>query len=48
MLEENLLQCEAEYERAMWMLYAISDDVLQEGNPYAEQDRKTIEGCECL
>lgn len=43
---ENLRQCEEEYEKALWMLYAIQDDVLQSGNPYAEQDRETISSCE--
>ncbi|KAF9515058.1 hypothetical protein BS47DRAFT_1391977 [Hydnum rufescens UP504] len=42
LLSENFRQCEEEYEKALWMLYAIQDDVLQAGNPYAEQDRKTI------
>jgi len=39
---ENFRQCEEEYQRALWMLYAIQDDVLQFDNPYAEQDRETI------
>ncbi len=38
-------ECEEGYERALWMLYAIEDDVLQAGNPYVEQDRKTISNC---
>ncbi|KAG8995894.1 Serine/threonine-protein kinase [Tulasnella sp. JGI-2019a] len=44
LLEENFLQVEKEYEKALWMLYAIGDDVLQEGNPYREQDVATING----
>jgi serine/threonine-protein kinase ULK/ATG1 len=44
---ENLQQCAEEYERALWMLSAIADDVLQEGNPYADQDRETIVSCMC-
>ncbi|KAF8337034.1 kinase-like domain-containing protein [Cantharellus anzutake] len=35
-------ECEEEYERALWMLYAIEDDVVQAENPYVEQDKKTI------
>jgi len=46
LLEENYAQIESEYERALWMLYAISDDVIQEGNPYSEQDVQTISGCQ--
>jgi hypothetical protein len=46
-LEDNYAQIESEYERALWMLYAIADDVIQEGNPYSEQDVKTISGCKC-
>lgn len=42
---ENLQQCAEEYDRALWMLYAIEDDVLQAGNPYADQDRETITSC---
>lgn len=42
---ENFRQCEEEYQRALWMLYAIQDDVLQFDNPYAEQDRETISNC---
>lgn len=45
LLEENFPQVEKEYEKALWMLYAIGDDVLQEGNPYREQDVATINGC---
>ncbi|KAG8876760.1 Serine/threonine-protein kinase [Tulasnella sp. 331] len=44
LLEENFLQVEKEYEKALWMLYAIGDDVLQEGNPYRDQDVATING----
>lgn len=35
-------ECVEEYDRALWMLYSIEDDVVQAGNPYVEQDRKTI------
>lgn len=46
LLEENFPLVQREYERALWMLYAISDDVIQEGNPYSKQDVETIGGCE--
>jgi len=41
-VEDDLLFVLREYERALWMLCAIADDVIQEGNPYREQDVKTI------
>ncbi|KAG8932460.1 Serine/threonine-protein kinase [Tulasnella sp. 418] len=44
LVEDNYAQIEKEYERALWMLYAIADDVLQEGNPYRNQDIQTING----
>jgi serine/threonine-protein kinase ULK2 len=47
LLEENFQQCEHDYETALWMLYAIADDVIQKDNPFADQDRKTIGNCEC-
>lgn len=48
LLEENFQQCEHDYETALWMLYAIADDVIQKDNPFADQDRKTIGNCEYL
>ncbi|KAG8988763.1 Serine/threonine-protein kinase [Tulasnella sp. 427] len=45
LLEENFPLVEREYERALWMLYAISDDVIQDGNPYRDQDVATIDTC---
>ncbi|KAG9044731.1 Serine/threonine-protein kinase [Tulasnella sp. UAMH 9824] len=42
LLEENFPQVQREYERALWMLYAIADDVIQDGNPYRDQDVATI------
>lgn len=41
-LVENYATCERDYETALWLLYAIYDDIMQEGNPYKEQDRQTI------
>lgn len=46
LLEENFPQVQREYERALWMLYAIADDVIQDGNPYRDQDVATINTCE--
>ncbi|KAG8737194.1 Serine/threonine-protein kinase [Ceratobasidium sp. 414] len=41
-LLEDYSTCERDYETALWLLYAIYDDIMQEGNPYKEQDRQTI------
>ncbi|CAE6514129.1 unnamed protein product [Rhizoctonia solani] len=41
-LLEDYSTCERDYETALWLLYAIYDDILQEGNPYKDQDRVTI------
>ncbi|KAG8719177.1 Serine/threonine-protein kinase [Ceratobasidium sp. 395] len=41
-LLEDYTTCERDYETALWLLYAIYDDIMQEGNPYKDQDRQTI------
>ncbi|KAJ1301060.1 hypothetical protein OPQ81_003478 [Rhizoctonia solani] len=41
-LLEDYSTCERDYETALWLLYAIYDDIMQEGNPYKDQDRATI------
>ncbi|KAH7337686.1 kinase-like domain-containing protein [Rhizoctonia solani] len=41
-LLEDYSTCERDYETALWLLYAIYDDIMQEGNPYKDQDRVTI------
>ncbi|ELU36608.1 serine/threonine kinase [Rhizoctonia solani AG-1 IA] len=41
-LLEDYSTCERDYEDALWLLYAIYDDIMQEGNPYKDQDRVTI------
>ncbi|EJD51820.1 kinase-like protein [Auricularia subglabra TFB-10046 SS5] len=35
-------ECEKLYEDSLWCLYALRDDMLEEGKPFMEQDRKTI------
>lgn len=47
-LLEDYATCERDYEAALWLLYAIYDDIMQEGNPYKDQDRVTIGRCEWL
>ncbi|CAE6446750.1 unnamed protein product [Rhizoctonia solani] len=44
-LLEDYATCERDYETALWLLYAIYDDIMQEGNPYKDQDRVTIGRC---
>ncbi|QRV98918.1 unc51-like kinase [Ceratobasidium sp. AG-Ba] len=41
-LLEDYSTCERDYETALWLLYAIHDEIMQEGNPYKDQDRQTI------
>lgn len=38
-------ECEKLYEESLWCLYALQDDLLQSGNPFAEEDRNTIATC---
>ncbi|KAI9507093.1 kinase-like protein [Russula earlei] len=35
-------ECERLYEESLWCLYALQDDLLQQGNPFMEEDRETI------
>ncbi|TEB32743.1 other/ULK/ULK protein kinase [Coprinellus micaceus] len=35
-------ECEKLYEESLWCLYALQDDLLQQGNPYMNEDRETI------
>jgi hypothetical protein len=44
-LLEDYATCERDYETALWLLYAIYDEIMQEGNPYKDQDRLTIGRC---
>ena len=47
-LLEDYATCERDYETALWLLYATYDDIMQDGNPYKDQDRQTIGRCEYL
>jgi serine/threonine-protein kinase ULK/ATG1 len=38
-------QCERLYEESLWCLYALQDDLLQEDNPFLQEDRATIATC---
>ena len=38
-------ECEKLYEESLWCLYALQDDLLQEDNPFLQEDRETIATC---
>lgn len=44
---ENAQDCEIAYDTALWMLYAILDETMQEGEPVDEEDKVTVRNCEC-
>lgn len=39
-------ECEKLYEQSLWCLYALQDELLQEDNPFMDEDRNTIATCE--
>ena len=39
-------ECEIAYDTALWMLFAILDDAMQEGEAVEEEDKTTIQNCE--
>lgn len=43
---ENPSECEIAYETALWMLYAILDETMQEGEPVGEEDKVHVQNCE--
>lgn len=43
---ENTQECEIAYETALWMLYAILDETMQEGELVDEEDTVTVRNCE--
>ena len=38
-------ECEKLYEESLWCLYALQDDLLQEDNPFLQEDLVTIATC---
>lgn len=44
---ENAQECEIAYDTALWMLYAILDETMQEGELVDEEDTITVRNCEC-
>jgi serine/threonine-protein kinase ULK/ATG1 len=45
---ESATDCEVAYETALWMLYAILDETMADGEPVKDEDRATVEKCACL
>jgi Domain of unknown function (DUF3543) len=45
---ESGVECEAAYETALWMLYALVDVTMQDNEQVDEDDRVTVDKCECL
>lgn len=44
-MNENPSECEIAYDTALWMLYAILDDTMQEGEPVGEEDKVHVQNC---
>lgn len=40
---ENVLECELEYETALWMLSAILDPTMHDGDEASDEDVETVE-----
>jgi len=38
-------ECEKLYEESLWCLYALRDDLLEDGKAFMNEDRKTISMC---
>lgn len=43
---DNTQECEIAYDTALWMLYAILDETMQEGEHVEEEDKATVRNCE--
>ena len=39
-------ECEIAYDTALWMLFAILDGTMQEGEVVEEEDKVTVQNCE--
>ena len=44
--DSSIIKCEQMYEESLWCLYALQDNIIQTGNPYADEDEATILSCE--
>jgi hypothetical protein len=45
---ESGVDCEAAYETALWMLYALVDVTMQDNEQVDEEDRVTVDKCRCF
>ena len=45
LMGENAAECEIAYDTALWMLFAILDDTMQEGEAVDEDNKVTIQQC---
>lgn len=45
LMGENTQECEIAYDTALWMLYAILDETMQEGELVDEEDTVTVRNC---
>jgi hypothetical protein len=45
---DNSQECEIAYDTALWMLYTILDETMQEGEPVDEEDKVTVRNCKLL
>lgn len=43
LLGGSQIDCEVAYETALWMLYAILDETMQDGERVEEDDKETVE-----
>ena len=42
---ENSNECELAYETALWMLFTLVDETMQDGTSVKDEDRLTIDKC---
>lgn len=45
LMGENAQECEIAYDTALWMLHAILDETMQEGELVDEDDTVTVRNC---
>lgn len=48
LMGENAQECEIAYDTALWMLYAILDEIMQEGGFVDEEAKVTVRNCKCV
>lgn len=45
---ENSNECELAYETALWMLFALVDETMQDGTSVRDEDRSTVDKCKSI